>query len=903
MKLPREDWNIKMGRKLIEKNIFTLSLIFFALSSMLLISTKAQALFYCVGCNGASAGTCTGGGAGCTAPAGNCDSGTNGVVCNDISEALNCIDQNDDTNATIKVAQGTHEGPGSDLGDIINNLAGANQTIQILGGWSSSNCGSQTLNPSNTIIKAPTDDRVFRINNTTNFPLNVKLEGITITGGEPNFSVNCIGGESSGGGVCVTSTGGTGGVVFTSSTNIYDANTATNNDGSGGGLAIVSQTGGDITATTMGDTFTNNSAGPTGGAILLRSFTNTTLDVSIADDIIGGDSLFPNGGNEAGSGGGIEMAGLGGELNVTLLGGNEIKNNSATAVSTLGLGGGGIRIGGGAGPPVSVAFEGDSINHDRIIFNEAASTNGGGILIGSFDATATANVSINRAEIGNNVAGESGGGIYLIGSGSMNLNPVVNNVIHNNIALGSPSGGGGVAAVTLDDDANFDIKFVNNTISDNQAPTAGAIGGAIFADSSADTGAGVINWTLPNDIIYFNTAGGDGDQVALANTGDNATLAIRFSDIRQGVGNTDIVGLGSGGGFVNLVAPNFDADPLFVDRFNNNYRIQADSPIADAGTKTAIATVAGAEANPPSEDFDGVPRDISIGAFEPSPSPTPTPTGSPTPTPIPCTTDDACPAGFICSDFVEPDMGTCIPGCTVGHPCPTGQECEIPAGSDQGTCVVPTPTPTPTPTPPGTPTPTPPPPTPPNIQTFPNAKNGKLVTIESEDGTILSDVKPLSKKLDGCPEGFNGQFLSFPIGSYQYVVSGINPGDETTVLIDLPPGTILNTYFKFGPTPDNPKPHCYEFLFDGQTGAQIFADNVVVHHIDGARGDDDLTPNGVIVDPAAPALLSEEPPGTQGNGCSIAQTASTQIALLNLLIPLLPALVVGLRSLRRKKGK
>jgi hypothetical protein len=174
------------------------------------------------------------------------------------------------------------------------------------------------------------------------------------------------------------------------------------------------------------------------------------------------------------------------------------------------------------------------------------------------------------------------------------------------------------------------------------------------------------------------------------------------------------------------------------------------------------------------------------------------------------------------------------------------------------------------------------------------------VTIESEEDTVLSDVKPLSKKLQGCPDGFEGQFLSFPVGSYQYVVSGINPGDETTVIIDLPPGTIINSYFKFGPTPDNPQPHCYEFLFDGQTGAQISGTSVVVHHIDGARGDDDITPNGVIVDPAGPALLSNEPPAT-GNGCSIAQSVSSQTALLNLLIPLLPAFAVGLRGLRRKK--
>lgn len=175
---------------------------------------------------------------------------------------------------------------------------------------------------------------------------------------------------------------------------------------------------------------------------------------------------------------------------------------------------------------------------------------------------------------------------------------------------------------------------------------------------------------------------------------------------------------------------------------------------------------------------------------------------------------------------------------------------------------------------------------------------------------MLSNVKALSKTLEGCPDGFDGQFLSFPVvGSYQYVVKGVEPGDPTIVIIELPPGTgttktgspKYNSYFKYGPTPDNPKPHCYEFVYDGLTGAQINGDTIIVHHVDGMRGDADLTPNGVIVDPAAPALLSDEPPSTKTDGCSLAQPVSSHAALLNILIPLLPAFVVGLRGLRRKR--
>jgi len=264
--------------------------------------------------------------------------------------------------------------------------------------------------------------------------------------------------------------------------------------------------------------------------------------------------------------------------------------------------------------------------------------------------------------------------------------------------------------------------------------------------------------------------------------------------------------------------------------------------------KHQILTVAGVEADPPTVDFMGNPRGMNptIGALEPVPSPTPTPTVSPTPSPTPTTP----------------------------------------------------PTPTPTPTiPPPTPTPTPQ-----NMLIFSNANNGKIVTIESELGTTLQGG-PLGKTLNGCPEVFNDQFLTFPVGAYEYFITGLNPGDATTVVIELPPGANVNSYFKFGKTPDNFNDHCYEFLFDGQTGAQIMPNGtIVVHHVDGERGDDDLTPNGVIVDPAAPGFLSDTPPGT-GNGCSLASTVNSGSAVLNLFIPLIPAIAVGIRYLGRRRIK
>jgi hypothetical protein len=66
----------------------------------------------------------------------------------------------------------------------------------------------------------------------------------------------------------------------------------------------------------------------------------------------------------------------------------------------------------------------------------------------------------------------------------------------------------------------------------------------------------------------------------------------------------------------------------------------------------------------------------------------------------------------------------------------------------------------------------------------------------------------------------------------------------------------LNTFLKYGPTPDEPTPHWYPFLFETHsgTGAKIYADRIQVYYVDGLRGDDDLAANGILVDPGSPAV-------------------------------------------------
>jgi uncharacterized repeat protein (TIGR01451 family) len=87
----------------------------------------------------------------------------------------------------------------------------------------------------------------------------------------------------------------------------------------------------------------------------------------------------------------------------------------------------------------------------------------------------------------------------------------------------------------------------------------------------------------------------------------------------------------------------------------------------------------------------------------------------------------------------------------------------------------------------------------------------------------------------------------FPLGFFSFEVRDFSPGDavDVTVYLTNPPFR----WWKYGPTPDNPTPHWYEFSYDGVTGAEISGNVVTLHFVDGQRGDSDLTANGIIVDP------------------------------------------------------
>ena len=104
----------------------------------------------------------------------------------------------------------------------------------------------------------------------------------------------------------------------------------------------------------------------------------------------------------------------------------------------------------------------------------------------------------------------------------------------------------------------------------------------------------------------------------------------------------------------------------------------------------------------------------------------------------------------------------------------------------------------------------------------------------------------------------------------------ITLGDSVDIKVILPEGNVPISYYMFGPTPDNPVNHLYEFLYDPvtKTGASFNDNNeIILHFVDGERGDFDLMANSEILDPGAPALFAASVAtsggGGGGGGCTL----------------------------------
>ncbi len=151
------------------------------------------------------------------------------------------------------------------------------------------------------------------------------------------------------------------------------------------------------------------------------------------------------------------------------------------------------------------------------------------------------------------------------------------------------------------------------------------------------------------------------------------------------------------------------------------------------------------------------------------------------------------------------------------------------------------------------------------------------ITLESPIGTTLSDCRASDKP---APE-LSPSGIEFPYGFISFKISGLNPGDSTTLTLYLPDGPSPETYYKYGPASNNQIDHWYEFLYDmiEPTGAEINGRVITLHFVDGQRGDDDLAADGAVIDQGGPGVISisatTSTAGADGGdgGCFISTTA------------------------------
>jgi hypothetical protein len=148
------------------------------------------------------------------------------------------------------------------------------------------------------------------------------------------------------------------------------------------------------------------------------------------------------------------------------------------------------------------------------------------------------------------------------------------------------------------------------------------------------------------------------------------------------------------------------------------------------------------------------------------------------------------------------------------------------------------------------------------------------VALETPPGTSIKNCKAVVEP----PDTNYPSDVDFLVGFFSFTVEDIGLGGATSVRFYFSSGAAFNTYSKYGPTPDDPFDHWYEFIFDGQTGADMDKADITLYFVDGARGDDDLTRDGKIVDiggPGVKAMIFPESSsglnasGDDGYGCFI----------------------------------
>jgi hypothetical protein len=142
-----------------------------------------------------------------------------------------------------------------------------------------------------------------------------------------------------------------------------------------------------------------------------------------------------------------------------------------------------------------------------------------------------------------------------------------------------------------------------------------------------------------------------------------------------------------------------------------------------------------------------------------------------------------------------------------------------------------------------------------NVSSFPTVDGGNYVTIECDAPAFFTNAGAApNPSPSNKPAG-----VTFPYGFFSFVINNLPTGGAAIVTIHLS-GPAPDDYWKYGRTPDDPANHWYlwprEEDADGDvTGAENVGPTTIrLNFVDGKRGDNDLLPNGTVIDPGAPGI-------------------------------------------------
>jgi len=340
---------------------------------------------------------------------------------------------------------------------------------------------------------------------------------------------------------------------------------------------------------------------------------------------------------------GTTPANRGGGMYITA---SEITLSNCTFAGNLAEWGGGLHVGPGTAAEIDSCVFTDN---EAIIGGGGAQTRSNVSAIfmnchfegNAADQGAGANVNADGVAVFDacafitNVATGSGGGVMLLDASSSGM--FDHCLFDSNIA----SIGGGLRSSALEP------TITNCTFTDNQATSFGGgcfFGGGspllvntVFAgNTSVQDGSAIDSFLASPELTNCTIVGNTGGLAAVVN-GDTFASITNTIIYGNGPGQIELLGGGSTtvthsaiqGGYPGT--GNIDADPLFIDPANGNYRLSTFSPATDSGNNAALG-LAGI-----TEDLDGNPRffdgngngiaTVDMGAYERQSVP-PTPSGT-----------------------------------------------------------------------------------------------------------------------------------------------------------------------------------------------------------------------------------------------------------------------------------